>query len=558
MMSDIKRQSISPCGSHASGSFAEKRFSLVLALVVAAHFLFGASHIAFLPPWEGFDEPAHYSSIQQIMDTGTIPRLGQAWLSRDVDTYRRQAPTHYRSHESRAREQDISYVEFFGRDAAAVQAGYRAVHGSPERRRLFRPSTDGNWQAQHPPLFYLLMAPLQRLTNDWSWGVQLFVLRLASYMPAIAALAMLGIILVPVVGNPLALVTVAAWPVLFPTWFPEMARLGNDGLCALVMACIWFAVVRGRGQPTSRLAYVCIGVFLGLGLLTKGYFVAISVGVVGYLLCRDRSPRVLIAAAIPIFMGGWWYLWNWYDLGNPTGFVEFQLHGVEEDGVLTQFLRNITWDHAIGGPLGFVRSFSWSGTWSFALPGTAMLAGISIIPVIITALYGVVLWRTRVLGETWLPVWVTLPVLAGFGAHFVIKIAETALVIAPTPGWYMHVLLVPLGVVLASVLRDFVSASWFRGLAMGAVSFAAVFSVYVAGQQLLLFAGFVGRAPDRATYTPVGTASSQMELGILFDRLGVLGFPQWGLMLFGLAVAVLVGAYSMVPNVRSSRRNSAA
>jgi hypothetical protein len=33
---------------------------------------FGIAHIALLPPWEGFDETAHYSSIQQIADTKTL------------------------------------------------------------------------------------------------------------------------------------------------------------------------------------------------------------------------------------------------------------------------------------------------------------------------------------------------------------------------------------------------------------------------------------------------------------------------------------------------------
>src|SRR5579859_4671234 len=49
--------------------------------------LLGIAHVAFLPPFEGYDEPAHYSYIQQLADLAQIPRLGVARISRDVEDY---------------------------------------------------------------------------------------------------------------------------------------------------------------------------------------------------------------------------------------------------------------------------------------------------------------------------------------------------------------------------------------------------------------------------------------------------------------------------------------
>ena len=65
--------------------------SALLALLVA-HLLFGAAQIAMLPPWEGFDETGHYSSIQQVADTGTVPRLPAARMSQTVVDYAAVAP----------------------------------------------------------------------------------------------------------------------------------------------------------------------------------------------------------------------------------------------------------------------------------------------------------------------------------------------------------------------------------------------------------------------------------------------------------------------------------
>ena len=48
----------------------------ILAELLLASLLIGLAHIAGLPPFEGFDEVAHYSYIEQIAKTGTLPRAG--------------------------------------------------------------------------------------------------------------------------------------------------------------------------------------------------------------------------------------------------------------------------------------------------------------------------------------------------------------------------------------------------------------------------------------------------------------------------------------------------
>ena len=50
------------------------RVSLLLYFLTL--FFVGFGYLAILPAFEGFDENAHYSSIRQIADIGTIPIYG--------------------------------------------------------------------------------------------------------------------------------------------------------------------------------------------------------------------------------------------------------------------------------------------------------------------------------------------------------------------------------------------------------------------------------------------------------------------------------------------------
>ena len=36
----------------------------------------------------------------------------------------------------------------------------------------------------------------------------------------------------------------AVWPMVWPAWFPEFARLGNDSLAALLATAVWTVMVQ--------------------------------------------------------------------------------------------------------------------------------------------------------------------------------------------------------------------------------------------------------------------------------------------------------------------------
>ena len=61
----------------------DRPFLRVTWLLLLAVALAGVAHVAFLPPFEGFDETNHFSYIQQMADTGRLPRYGVDKASQD-------------------------------------------------------------------------------------------------------------------------------------------------------------------------------------------------------------------------------------------------------------------------------------------------------------------------------------------------------------------------------------------------------------------------------------------------------------------------------------------
>jgi len=100
----------------------------ILFGICALFILKGAFTACLLPIWKGFDEWLHYSYIAYVSRTGSIPILGEITVPKEI----------------------AESLEF--------------EPGSPELTELKNDfSSDfvrSSWQAQHPPLFYILLSPL--------------------------------------------------------------------------------------------------------------------------------------------------------------------------------------------------------------------------------------------------------------------------------------------------------------------------------------------------------------------------------------------------------------
>ena len=241
---------------------------LATALSFLGSLLFGLGFCALLPPFEGFDETGHYSYIQQLAETGTWPRMTDP-LSAEVEDYLRVAPS-----ASSTRVPD-SYKGFFAASSGVVAAAAAAVHTPRDPSRRWRPGNRDNWEGQHPPLYYAPLAPVYSGSKGLSLDAQLIVLRSISLI-----LAWTGLVIAVLsawgwktsTDGALVVLVPALWPGLIPMWFPEMARLGNDSLVLFLAGLTMMMLRRVLSSKATVFHSIALGLFCGLGLLTKATF----------------------------------------------------------------------------------------------------------------------------------------------------------------------------------------------------------------------------------------------------------------------------------------------
>jgi hypothetical protein len=550
----------------------ERPLARAFGPLAAGYLLLGVAHVALLPPWEGFDEPAHYSYIQQVADTASLPAMASARISDDVERYRRDGPMPYAGRPPFERNGGLTYRTFFDERAETPRAGRTLIHDRPREGRGYRPGPAANWEAQHPPLYYVALAPLYRATRHWSWGSHLFALRLASYLFAWAAWAAALYGCLAALARPparpgsalpwaWAALGTAAWPLLLPGWFPEFARLGNDSLSALVATALWWVNVRAARAGLDLRRAVALGALLGAGALTKALFLPLAAGTAAFWLLnawttkdedarRDVAVRLLLALAVAAAIAGWWYVLD--DAPYVFRLWPEEVETLRQAGGLPAGLRtNFTFGAWLRGQAALVTTVAWSGTWSLARPPSVFLAPLAALVVSVAVGY---LWslRRRRPGElAWLPAWLAAPLVAGLGYHVLLRLALTGE--ALTPGYYLHVLVAPLGCALGLALRVAVARPAGRLAAGALAAYAVAFGLAISWAQVLMFSGYLVKQGSSKLYQAAAPWTALLDAPQVLGRLETLAFPALGAAAFAAGgLLVLAGALAVWRSVRAA------
>ena len=510
-----------------AGAAVPRTYLYARWLILVAVALLGVAHSALLPPFEEYDSIQYWSGIQQVADAGTIPLRGVARLSADVDSYAGPRPFDPSPGQPAS---GMTYRDFFGRPAP----------GLPENiQRSFRPGKELNYEGQQPPLYFVALAPVYLLAKDWSWPSHMLLLRLVSWGLAFTGFAIgcratMRLLTALRVAPALSLL-VPAWPLLFPEFFPDMARIGNNGTCLFFMGIAWALILRLLRGP-SPAAVAGLGLTLGLGLLTKAFFIPIAAGIAllfVYAAARQRSWQpmkdICIALALAGVIGGGWYLYNFLTAGsfmNLGDFVKVQQNGGVLQTLLRQGVSLHDGLHFLRGLAVMAATFVWSGTWS-----RAMLSPIFSAPVVVMALiaFGAWLWALRrwpIEGQA--PLFVAAPFLVGLVYHQVVWVVTDPGGMAGTPGWHLHILSPPLALALVLGWR-------YRRLLGALAAYAIAFHIVCWATQLSFFSG--------CAYSPANRVPLRLDPGsCLIDpaHLAVLGEP----ILVGVALALAAAAGS--------------
>ncbi len=343
-----------------------QRFLAALVLLYVAKALI---FVFVFPPFSGHDEVAHYSYIRTVVDEHRVPTLLQdPAIVAQNQTHRADAVNRY----------DNPYVDLLPGEL------YRfcrytlqwwcdpedlAHRGGPIFATNFGRDSSGNYvnqaegvqyAANHPPLYYLLMAPIYWLSEQAGASVetQLYLLRLAA-IPLGLVVILLAYLTTRLIfpRDSFMLITVPALVALQTQVSYEATMVNNDILAIAIYSWILYLVVRAiRDRFPARTALL-IGFALGLGIIAKSTSIT-AVAIIGVALLtllsfrdvrqfRGTLPSFirtgLIIAAPAVVLAAPWYVHMYRTYGNLTALpqvLELQSRWNHPEGTFFELLTS--------------------------------------------------------------------------------------------------------------------------------------------------------------------------------------------------------------------------
>jgi hypothetical protein len=288
----------------------------------------GCLFISITPLWEGFDEPFHYAYIQHIAEQRALPVYGKSLLSNEVTASFRLAPVSAAVNANLGNKYTSfpDYWQLPEHVRKERESLLRSIR--PDLRALPDESDNAcmNYEAQHPPLYYLLCAGVYRIFSRCNHPTLVFVLRLFSML-----IGSITIFIAYSLAQHMHLPCGDMYPplmiALLPMFVSTIGRISNDSLgvtlfSAMILLIFRYARSKGAGQYALG-----AGIALGLGLLTKAYFLTAFPAIAFIFLITGFKRRnlkqalnhLILLMATSILIAGWWYLRNYILYGTISG-----------------------------------------------------------------------------------------------------------------------------------------------------------------------------------------------------------------------------------------------
>jgi hypothetical protein len=535
-------------------SFPRKAYVLFLAAVLLA----GFGRIALLPPFEGADEPDHYSRIKTL---ALLPpgQKEDDHLLADVTGYTRKGPMApgwisngaRHAYDPLVKKPDdafkvyMDYRDFFARPekVAAYKVAFRDEL-SPRRLEFAGPL---NWDKQHPGLYYLLMSRAYRLLPPLPLVQEFFALRTLSFLLSFAGL-IIGLAAsaryLKEAGYKHVDVLLAAgafFPLTMPSFYMDTTRLGNDNGALFMFSIVWALFLPLTRKPGAWPDWMILGAAMGMGSLVKAtivptcFVMTVFLALRRWRACGDGVVRPLGQTAVILLTAaafGWKGYADILGTGHSPDDMQFSLiHDLALGGLNGQ-----------GGALAERALFTLTSAvyyftdWTVGLfpPGQLL---IRLLPALAAVGgYAAFLARRRQwLSPEALPLWALPPLIGGLMVHDWASL---------TPGYYIFPLTAAIAFAYALGAGTMICgkdrATWMRA---GAIVFFFCLSLLSLADYLWkeakMYAGchfFLLETPEAKIADMSAHTKSACTTALIFDRLGVLSWP-------GAALAFLAAAF---------------
>jgi hypothetical protein len=485
----------------------------------------GAFYAVLLPLWEGYDEWAHVAYVQLLASGQGLPVLGRTVISRETAQSLELTPLPY-GHPSMTgtRLAHDDYWRLSDRERAARQ---HALHSLP-REWSASPALQHilNHEAQQPPLYYLMLAPVQLAAGGLALPARVLLMRLMSLLVASLTIPLAYVAARRVLGSEVLATGVAAVIASMPGFLMSASRVGNDGLSTTIFTALVCVLLGGWGPWLA-------GTLLGVGLLTKAYFltaIPALVMIFAWRFLRDAGGRgriamdaaktLLAAAAI----SGWWYWRNYALTGSWSGLQQVVARGRISPWDLVSRVPEVNWARFFD--IAFL-SHVWCGNWSFLQLRSWMYRLFAWIVVVAAVGLAQRLWRAK--GER-----THLAALASVYGFFWLGLCYHELTffvlgLFSGAGWYVCAVIIAEVLLVVSGLQVLCPArhhSWLPAMAAGLYAALDLYATHF----LLLpyYTGMVAHKPGG------GLAAFQVgeftKLPAMLERLAApapLAFAMW-------------------------------
>jgi hypothetical protein len=344
---------------------------LVAALLIGAFLARAPLYLSVFPPFEGWDEHQHLAYIVHVDETGSIPVLNDSVVARGLRPLTIALP-HSPAGANQLRQWGaLPYSAYWKATAPPADADREASFSF----RLY--------QAQHPPLAYVLAVPIWRALKTTHPLEAIYAIRAINVLLVAAALVPFAAALTRLVPAFAPRVAVFALVCLHPLFFQNVARVANDALAvATGVAGISLLVLAREQTLLTRgvLASACIAasVWSKQTSLTLIPPLVLGLPLIGWShnVSTDRLRRAasMAGAAFLLLVAPLW-LWSYQHYGAITTqdhSVELAARGPVVPALATALVK-MSWRPLVH--THFVPGTPWVGGWSY-LPVHETLAAL--------------------------------------------------------------------------------------------------------------------------------------------------------------------------------------
>lgn len=396
-------------------------------------FLFrGWFYASMFPLWEGYDEFAHFGVVRAMAAKGILLAPRDQPGQRDVEESFKFVPVPWEVRGWNVFQSSLTEEAYWALPTEERRQRETRLRGMPPNwQRVDSTGGISAYEAFQPPLYYWLMAPALYVLKGAGLLAQVMWLRWVGVAIASSAVPLSFGIAFAVTRRETVALGCSAVVAVMPGFAIDVARISNEPLCILLFSMsIWLGLrILDRAPDTAGAA--TLGAVLGLGLLTKAYFLTAMPAVLLLLFYRYRKAWAsgLTTCAIAVAVAGWWYVRNVVTTGTFSGLPESVMLRDRSVTALLPAIFRIPWVRAVDVILvSHLYYCGWSslGVRSWMYHVFFAIAMVAAIGLVVQLRRPAVVWLVAVYGFFWL------------GQLYNVFLQSLARGFAGSPGWYMY------------------------------------------------------------------------------------------------------------------------